>query len=65
MAILFSVIKLLELAILWKIEATVLSLISGCCWALFLFVSVLLQLLGLSREFSEKVSEREMDIVAG
>lgn len=65
MAILFSVIKLLELAILWENGATVLCLISGCCWAFFLFVSVLLQFLGLSREFSEKVSEREMDIVAG
>ena len=65
MAMLFSAIKVLELAILWKNDATVLSLISGCCWAFFLFVSVLLQLLGLSREFSEKVSEREMDIVAG
>ena len=65
MGILFSVIKLLELAILWRNGATVLCLISGCCWAFFLFVSILLQLLGLSREYSEKVSEREMDIVAG
>ncbi len=65
MAILFSVVKLLELTTLWKNGATVLCLISGCCWVFFLFVSVLLQLLGLSREFSEKVNEREMDIVAG
>ena len=65
MAILFSVIKLLELAILWENGATVLCLISGCCWAFFLFASILLQLLGLSREFSEKVIEREMDIIAG
>ena len=65
MAILLSAIKLLELATLWKNGATVLCLISGCCWAFFLFVSIILQLLGLSREFSEKVNEREMDIVAG
>ena len=65
MAILLSVIKLLELAVLWQHGATVLCLIGGCCWAFFLFVSILLQLLGLSREFSEKVNEREMDIVAG
>lgn len=65
MAILFSVVKLLELAMLWRNGATVLCLISGCCWAFFLCISVLLQLLGLSREYSEKVSEREMDIVAG
>ena len=42
-----------------------LCLIGGCCWAFFLCVSILLQLLGLSREFSEKVNEREMDIIAG
>ena len=65
LAILFSVVKLLELATLWKNGATVLCLITGCCWVFFLFVSILLQLLGLSREFSEKVKEREMDIVAG
>ncbi|CAF9934422.1 hypothetical protein IMSHALPRED_009712 [Imshaugia aleurites] len=65
MVIASSFIKLLELAILWQNGATVLCLVSGCCWAYFLFVSVLLQLLGLSREFSEKVNEREMDIVAG
>ena len=65
MAILISAIKLSELATLWQHGATVLCLISGCCWAFFFLVSVLLQLLGLSREFSEKVDEREMDIVAG
>lgn len=65
MAILFSVVKLVELVALWEHGATALCLISGCCWAFFLFVSVLLQLLGLSREFSEKVKEREMDIIAG
>lgn len=65
MAILFSVIKLVELVTLWEHGAIALCLISGCCWAFFLFVSVLLQLLGLSRELSEKVNEREMDIIAG
>ena len=65
MAILSSVAKLSELAILWQNGATALCLISGSCWIFFLSVSVLLQLLGLSREFSEKVNEREMDIVAG
>ena len=65
MAILVSVIKLLELATLWKNGATVLCFITGCCWAFFLTVSILLQLLGLSREFSEKVTDREMDIIAG
>lgn len=65
MAILFSVIKVLELAILWQNGATVLCIITGSCWAFFLLVSILLQFLGLSREFSEKVKEREMDIVAG
>ena len=65
MAILFSVIKVLELAVLWQNGATVLCIITGSCWAFFLLVSILLQLLGLSREFSETVKEREMDIVAG
>lgn len=65
MAILLSMIKILELAILWQNGATVLCVITGSCWAFFLLVSILLQLLGLSREFSEKVKEREMDIVAG
>ena len=64
-AISASVTKLVELATLWKNGATALCLISGSCWIFFFLVSILLQLLGLSREFSEKVSEREMDIVAG
>lgn len=47
---------------MWEIGATVLYLISECCWALFLFVSVLLQLLGPIRD---EVNEREMGNFAG
>lgn len=63
--ILASLIKLLEVAIYWKHEAFKLCLVSGCCWMFFLCTSVLLQAIGLSREYSERVREYEVDILAG
>ncbi|KAL9045051.1 MAG: hypothetical protein Q9214_001859 [Letrouitia sp. 1 TL-2023] len=63
--ILASLIKLLEVTIYWKHEAFKLCLVSGCCWVFFLCTSVLLQAFGLSREYSERVRECEVDILAG
>ncbi|KAL9610885.1 MAG: hypothetical protein Q9167_004426 [Letrouitia subvulpina] len=63
--ILASLIKLLEITIYWKHEAFKLCLVSGCCWIFFLCTSVLLQAIGLSREYSERVRECEVDILAG
>lgn len=50
---------------MWKRNAIELVFVSGCNWAFFLLASTLLQVLGLSREYSERSKEREMDIVAG
>lgn len=64
--ILVSSAKLLEVAILWRQEAINLCLISGCSWLFFFLGASILQILGLSRKYSEDASKlREMDIVAG
>lgn len=63
--ILASLIKLLEVTIYWKHKAFQLCLVSGCCWIFFLCISMLLQAIGLSREYSERVRECEVDILAG
>ena len=60
-----STLKLVEVAILWRHQALELCLISGCCWAFYFCASVALQAMGLSREYSENVKEREIDIIAG
>lgn len=60
-----SVLKLVEITILWRHQALKLCLISGCCWAFYLCAAVVLQSMGLSREYSEKVKEREIDLVTG
>ena len=60
-----SVLKLAEITILWRHQALKLCLISGCCWAFYLCAAVALQSMGLSREYSEKVKEREIDLVTG
>ena len=60
-----STLKLVEVTILWKHQALKLCLISGCCWAFYLCASVALQAMGLSREYSENVKEREIDLMAG
>ena len=60
-----SGLKLVEVAILWRHQALKLCLISGCCWAFYLCAAIALQAMGLSREYSEKVKEREMDLVTG
>ena len=60
-----SFVKVLELSILWKHNAVNLVFISACCWGFFLLSSMLLQVLGLSREYSDGKNERVIDLVAG
>ncbi len=63
--IISSSVKIPELFILWKYNAIDLVLISACCWGFFLISSMLLQVLGLSREYSDRMKEQEIDLVAG
>ena len=63
--ILASALKLVEITVLWRHQALKLCLISGCCWAFYLCAAIALQAMGLSREYSEKVKEREVDLVTG
>ena len=60
-----STLKSVELLILWKQGATSLALISGCSWGFFFVMSVVLNAFGLSREYSERVRERNVDVIAG
>ena len=60
-----SALKLVEVTILWRHQALQLCLISGCCWAFYLCAAIALQAMGLSRKYSEKVKEREIDLMAG
>ncbi len=60
-----SNLKLVEVTVLWRFQALELCLISGCCWIFYLCASVILQVTGLSREYSETVKERQIDLVAG
>ncbi len=60
-----SALKLVEVTILWRHQALKLCLISGCSWAFYLCAAISLQGMGLSREYSEKVKEREIDLVTG
>ena len=63
--ILASALKLVEITVLWRHQALKLCLISGCCWAFYLCAAIALKAMGLSREYSEKVKEREVDLVTG
>ena len=63
--IIASALKLVEVTIFWRHQALKLCLISGCCWAFYLFAAIALQAMGLSRKYSEKVKEREIDLMAG
>ena len=63
--ILASALKLVEVTILWRHQALELCLISGCSWAFYFCAAVALQAMGLSRKYSEKVKEREIDLMAG
>jgi hypothetical protein len=64
-AILVSMSKLVEVAILWNSNAFFLSLINGISWLCFFSVATTLQLCGLSREYSESANVYEVDLVAG
>ena len=63
--ILASMLKLVEVFILWKDKAYMLSMISLCSWAYYFCVSIVLEMAGLSREISKRASECELDILAG
>lgn len=64
-AILISMSKVVELAILWKHDAVFLSLIGGLPWLYFFLSAILLQLCGLSRDYSETANVCDVDLVAG
>lgn len=63
--ILISTSKLVEIVILWKHDAVSLSLINGLCWLYYFLAAAVLQLCGLSREYSEAAKCCEVDIIAG
>ncbi|KAL9125924.1 MAG: hypothetical protein Q9217_004945 [Psora testacea] len=64
-AIFASMLKLAEVFVLWRYEATILTLISGCSWVFFFAASILLQLLGVSREYHKGKTRWDVDMVAG
>lgn len=63
--ILISTAKLVEVAILWRNDAVILSLIGALSWLYYFISAALLQLCGVSREYSETDKVCEVDLVAG
>lgn len=63
--ILVSTSKLVEIAILWRNGAVILSLIGTLSWLYYFLSAVLLQLCGVSREYSESDKVYDVDLIAG
>ena len=64
-AIFASFGKLAEVIVLWLYNARMLCMISGLCWIYFLLASIILQSLGLSREYPEGSDRPEIDTITG
>ena len=63
--ILLSTSKTVEIVILWRNDAMLLSLIRASSWLYYFFSAILIQLFGVSREYSEINKVRDVDLVAG
>ncbi|KAI9791236.1 MAG: hypothetical protein M1816_004228 [Peltula sp. TS41687] len=63
--LLASLVKLVELFVLWKLNATALGLITCGIWIHFFFGSMMLQALKISREYDQNMSDSELDVLAG
>lgn len=64
-AILLSLIKLVETVVLWSQASWELGIASSASWAFFFISALVLQLLGISREFKHPSTSRLRDVILG
>lgn len=60
-----SLVKLAEVAMLWKQGATRLCWVTSINWSYFFLATVILQMRGISRERDRSTNTSEIDVIAG